>query len=356
MTPALQCRAITVGYDTVDVLDGLDLCVAAQEVVAVLGPSGSGKSTLLSTVAGFIDPRAGEVLLDGEVVADGRRSVPPEARNVAVVFQSGALWPHLTAADNVAYPMRRRGTGVATARSRAADLLATLGLDGLAERRPAELSGGQQQRVGLARALARGAGLYLFDEPTAHVDGPLRAALLAQMAERRAETGAAALYATHDAEEALAIADRVALLRDGRIVQLAAPAEIYGRPMDLWAARLTGPASLLAARGQVEGPGMVSVRIGDDQITVAGGAAPGCRNGAGVALVRADWARLGGPLPGVVEQTWYRGPHTDYRLASDAGTLDLREPGGPTAHAGERVGWELRQVWLVPDTQLGSGP
>lgn len=347
MIPALECRDVTVSYGAQIVLDALDLTVAPQEVVAILGPSGSGKSTLLSTVAGFLDPRGGQVRLAGEVVADARRSVPPEGRDVAVVFQHGALWPHMTAADNVAYPLRRQGLGTRAARRDAVQLLGRVGLAGLAERRPSELSGGEQQRVGLARALAKGAALHLFDEPTAHVDAPLRAALLEEVAARRADTGAAALYATHDAGEALAIADRVALLRSGRIVQIGPPGEIYARPADVWSARLTGPASLLDIAGRSDGRGGVTLRVGDHDVCVPGGAAPACGD-RGAVLVRADWATLGGPLPGVVRRAWYRGPHTDYALDTDAGMLEIRRPGPPTAHPGNRVGWELQRAWLVP--------
>lgn len=348
MTAAVECRDLEVAYGRQTVLHGLDLSVAPGEVVAMLGPSGSGKSTLLSTLAGFIDPCGGEVILAGDVVADARRSVPPEARDVAVVFQHGALWPHLTAVETVAYPLRRRGIKATAARRQAAELLERMGLEGLADRRPAQLSGGEQQRVGLARALARGAGLYLFDEPTAHVDSPLRAALLEEVATRRAEDGAAALYATHDSSEALAIADRVVLLRSGEIVQMGAPADVYAEPVDVWAARLTGPATVLSAVGRAVEHREVAVRIGAADVMVPGGCAPTCRGRTGAVLVRADWTRMGGPLPGVVVQTWYRGPHTDYHVSTDAGIVEVREPGPPTAAAGDRVGWSLQRAWVVP--------
>lgn len=348
MTPALHCRQLCAGYPGHPVLDGLDLNVAPEEVVAVLGLSGSGKSTLLSVIAGFLDPAGGEVAVGGEVVADARRSVPPEARDVAVVFQHGALWPHMTAAETVAYPFRRQGVDAGAASRQARDLLSRLGLEKLAERRPAELSGGEQQRVGLARALARRAGLYLFDEPTAHVDAPLREALLDEIAVRRADTGAAALYATHDAGEALAIANRVALLRDGRFRQVGTPADVYEQPTDVWGARLTGPASLLTANGRPLPHGRVSVEIADHTVTVAGGLAPGCENGRGDLLVRPDWVGLGGPLPGLVDRVSYRGPHTDYRLRTPVGQVDIRERGVPRARPGERSGWDLRRAWFVP--------
>ena len=168
---------------------------------------------------------------------------------MAMVFQNYALWPHLTALDTVAYPMRRRGVRRAQARREALEILARLHVADLADRHPAELSGGEQQRVGLGRALARDASLYLFDEPTAHLDTHVRGVFLEELLTRRRDSGAAALYATHDAEEALGVADRVALLAAGRVVQVGTPEEVYHRPVDLWAARLTGPASVLARPG-----------------------------------------------------------------------------------------------------------
>jgi ABC-type sugar transport system ATPase subunit len=155
------------------------------------------------------------------------------------------LWPHLTALDTVAYPLRRRGCAGSRLDSHAQQILDRLGIGGLGDRKPAQLSGGEQQRVGLGRALARQALLYLFDEPTAHLDAHLRDVFLGEIATRRRETAAAAIYATHDAAEALGLADRVALLIDGRVIQLGTPQQLYAEPVSAVAARLTGPASIL---------------------------------------------------------------------------------------------------------------
>ena len=166
------------------------------------------------------------------------------------MFQSYALWPHLTALDTVAFPLRMAGSGDGDARRRAGEILEALGIGDLGGRRPAAMSGGQQQRVGLARALARDATLFLLDEPTAHLDAATRAAAEALIAAQRALRGAAAVYATHDAAEALGVADRVALLRDGRIVQVGTPKEVYEQPVDEWAAVLTGPVSVIDLPGR----------------------------------------------------------------------------------------------------------
>jgi ABC-type Fe3+/spermidine/putrescine transport system ATPase subunit len=312
--PALEVRDLAAGYGGEPVLRGVSLTVAAGEVLALLGPSGSGKSTLLHAVAGFLEPAAGVIRVAGDTVAGPGRMVPPERRPVGVVFQNHALWPHLSALDTVAYPARRRGAGRAEARAEAAAVLELFGISALAGRRPAELSGGEQQRVGLARALARRARLYLFDEPTAHLDTHLRGLFLEQLGTRRRELGAAAVYATHDPEEALGLADRVALLRDGRLVQLGTAREVYERPVDVFAARLTGPASVLDADG-------------------------------GPVLVRPGWARWGGPLSGRLVEAWFRGPHSDHLVDTALGRLLIREPGPPCGRPGDEVSWSLLRSW-----------
>jgi ABC-type sugar transport system ATPase subunit len=319
--PALELRDVVVAYGGRAVVDGVSLRVAPGEVLALLGPSGSGKSTLLAAVAGFVPLAAGEVRLGGRTVAGGGRTVPPDRRDVGMVFQDHALWPHLSALDTVAYPLRRGGSGKWDARADAAEILGLLGIRSLADRRPAELSGGEQQRVGLGRALARQPTLYLFDEPTAHLDTHLRAVFLEELAERRRAQGAAAVYATHDAEEALGLADRVALLSAGRLVQLGTPVEVYEQPVDAFAARLTGPASV------IDEPHRRGERV----------------------LVRPGWALFGGWLRGRVRAVRFRGPYSDHLLATPYGELLIREPGPPSAAVGDGVTWTLLRSWPVRD-------
>jgi ABC-type Fe3+/spermidine/putrescine transport system ATPase subunit len=345
----LECRAVCLSYGSTPVLRDLDLALATGESVALLGPSGSGKTSLLYAVAGFLPVASGEILIGGEVVSRPGLQLAPERRDVAVVFQHYALWPHLSALETAAYPLRRRGVAGAEARRRALELLDLMGVAHLAERRPAELSGGEQQRVGVARALAREARLLLLDEPTAHLDTPLRVALMAELAEQRRRTGAAALYATHDVAEALAVADRVALLREGSMVQLGTPQQIYEEPVDLWAARLSGPASVLDANlvALDSDAGWARVRLDERDVPVALGPAAGAQRGPVQLLVRPDWASIGGYLDAVVASVWYRGPYTDYRLETSAGQLELREAGPPRAVGGERIGWRLERAWLL---------
>lgn len=342
MTIALECRGLGLTYGATQVLHAVDLRVEAGESVALLGPSGSGKTSLLYAAAGFLAPTAGEILIGGRTVSTPRSQVAPERRNVAMVFQHYALWPHLTAVETVAYPMRRRGSSRATSRTAALALLGRMGLAHLAERLPAQMSGGEQQRVGLARAVAREPDLFLFDEPTAHLDTPLRGALQEELASQRARTGTAALTATHDVAEALAGADRVVLLREGRVVQVGTPVEVYEQPVDPWAARLTGPAFTLDV-AVLEGG---VLRIGDGLVRVEGIPAD-APAGQVRLLVRPDWAALGGQLTGTIVAAWFRGPHTDYRLATPVGEIAIRQPGPPGEAIGATVGWRLERAWLL---------
>ncbi|MEO5941751.1 MAG: ABC transporter ATP-binding protein [Candidatus Limnocylindrales bacterium] len=348
--PVVEARGVAIGYDRALVVEGLDLAVAAGEMVVLLGPSGSGKTTILSAIAGFVSIRAGEIRIAGRVVATARRHEPPERRDVGVVFQGSALWPHLSAADTVAYPLRRRGASGADAQLQAGAILERFGIAHLAARRPAEMSGGEQQRVGLGRAVARGAALHLFDEPTAHLDGPLRDRLLDEIATARREAGAAGIYATHDTAEALAIADRVVLLRAGQVVQVGSPIEVYEAPVDAWAARLTGPASELEAT-------LVGIAGDLAEIELTGVRVRATVDGAGNAvdrrlarlLVRPDWASLGGSLTGCVTGVRFRGSHTDVDLTTPAGALTVRRPGPPSVAVGDEPGWTLTRARRLAD-------
>jgi ABC-type Fe3+/spermidine/putrescine transport system ATPase subunit len=351
--PAVECRGVTLAYGSIVVVPRLDLEVPAGETVALLGPSGSGKTTMLSAIAGFITIASGEILINGRTVASAVRHEPPERRNVGVVFQGYALWPHLNALDTVAYPIRRRGADAPDARHQAAEILDSLGIGYLAGRRPSELSGGEQQRVGIGRALAREASLYLFDEPTAHLDAALRGRIHVAIAARRKASGAAAIHATHDTAEALAIADRVVLIREGHVVQEGSPAGVYERPVDLWAAELTGPAWVIRMR-------VVDLHDGQARLEVAGspqtaalayeGQTP---QGEVHAVVRPDWVRLHGAIPGRVDTVAFHGTHSDYQLATAAGTIGVRVGGPPTVHPGDVVGWSVDRAW-IPATPVSG--
>lgn len=321
--PAVELRAMSVAHGPTTVVHAIDLTVLAGETVALLGPSGSGKSSLLAAVAGFLAPVGGEVHIAGRRVAGPGVAIPPEDRSVGVVFQNDALWPHLTVLQTVAYPIERRGVPRRQARAQALAFLERAGIVALADRRPARLSGGEQQRTGLARALAREAAVYLLDEPTGRVDAALKASLQRAIAEQVRDLHAAVLYATHDVEEALAIADRVVLMRGGRVVQLGTPLEVYERPVDAWSAQFTGIASVLTATAD----GMPH-ETGPTRV-----------------VVRPEWAGLGGDLWGRVEAVWFRGSHSDIDLSTPFGSLVIRTPGTTPLAAGEATAWHLRRAW-----------
>ncbi len=344
---ALRCVGLDLGYaGATPVLRGVEMGVAAGEAVALLGPSGSGKTTLLHAVAGFVAPAAGEIWLSGRRVSTARSSTPPERRRVGMVFQHYALWPHMPAVDTVAYPMRRRGMRRTAARARALDLLDRVGIAALADRRPHQLSGGEQQRVGLARALAGEPAIYLFDEPSAHLDAHLRASVRQELDRHRAATGAAAVYATHDTTEALSLADQVAVVHGGRLAQIGTPEQVYAEPVDATVAALTGTSSVLRGTTHRNPDGAISLRIGPIAAIVpgAGPAAPAAES----FLIRPDWASLGGDLPGTVTAVAFQGPASDYHLDTPGGAVVIREAGPPRARVGEAAGWTLHRCWPLP--------
>jgi iron(III) transport system ATP-binding protein len=248
------------------VLRRLDLEVADGSLTAVLGPSGSGKTTLLRILAGFEHADEGTVVLGGTVVADGRTHVPPERRQIGYVPQDGALFPHLSAAGNVAFGLPRASRRGA----RVEELLALVGLAGQGGRYPHQLSGGQQQRVAVARALATRPGLVLLDEPFSSLDAAMRAEVRDDVARVLRETGSTALLVTHDQDEALSLADEVAVLRDGLVAQRGTPEALYSNPLDPAMARFVGDANLLA--GELRGDEALTV-LGPLTVQWRGGAA-----------------------------------------------------------------------------------
>jgi iron(III) transport system ATP-binding protein len=235
-------------------LDNVSLAVADGEFVAVLGPSGCGKTTLLRQVAGFDRPDSGRILIGDTVVSTPEQQVPPEERRIGIVFQSYALWPHMTVAENVAYGLTVAGVRDPERTERVNAALALVELNGFAERRPALLSGGQRQRVALARCLVTEPSLVLLDEPLANLDVHLRAAMEREFARFHERTGTTMIYITHDQKEAMALADRIAVMDRGRVLQFATPSQLYREPADEAVARFIGdgmvvPAQVMATHG-----------------------------------------------------------------------------------------------------------
>jgi iron(III) transport system ATP-binding protein len=238
---AIACRALVKAFGPVRAVDGVDLDVPEGSICALLGPSGCGKTTALRLIAGFERPDGGEIRAGDRLLAGPGVFLPPERRRIGMVFQDYALFPHLTVTGNVAYGLGRRERRG----SRVAELLALVGLEGHADRRPNELSGGQQQRVALARALAAAPGLVLLDEPFSNLDASLRIQVRQEVRSILLAAGVTALFVTHDQEEALSLADTVAVMRDGRIEQAGTPEEVYGRPANRWVAGFLGDADVL---------------------------------------------------------------------------------------------------------------
>lgn len=242
-TPALVVSGLRKSFGRHRVLDGVDLTVSAGSVIAVLGPSGGGKTTLLRIVAGFEAPDDGTVVLAGRLVAGAGLSVPPERRKVGVVPQEGALFPHLDVAGNVGFGLPRGGRSA----ERVAEVLELVGLPGSQRKRPHQLSGGQQHRVALARALAPRPSLVVLDEPFSSLDAGLRAQVRDEVLYALRASGTTAIVVTHDQQEALSVADQVAVLLGGRIAQTADPATLYGSPASLAVATFVGDAVVMPA-------------------------------------------------------------------------------------------------------------
>jgi iron(III) transport system ATP-binding protein len=264
---ALEVSGVRKAFGATVVLDGVDLVVPTGTIAAVLGPSGGGKTTLLRIIAGFDDPDAGEVVLDGRKVAGADVRVPAERRRVGVVPQEGALFPHLDVAHNVAFGLPRGRESY----ERVAELLELVGLPGLQRSRPHQLSGGQQHRVALARALAPRPHLVVLDEPFSSLDAGLRAQIREEVTSALQSARTTAIVVTHDQQEALSMADQVAVLLGGRIAQCAAPASLYDAPASLAVATFVGDAVVLP--GDVNGAGRVQCVLGTLDIRADAGAA-----------------------------------------------------------------------------------
>ncbi|HYH37082.1 MAG TPA: ABC transporter ATP-binding protein [Azospirillum sp.] len=337
-TPVIELRGVSFAYPgtAAAAVSGIDLTIAPGELVAVIGPSGCGKSTLLRLIAGFLEPLEGTVLLDGVDVT----GVPARERNLGVVFQTYALFPHMAAWENVAYPLKVRGVVAAERQRRALAMLERVGLSALADRRPPELSGGQQQRVALARALVFSPHALLLDEPLSALDAALRIGMRDEIRRLQRSERIATLHVTHDQEEALSIADRVVVMRAGRIEQIAPPRELYEHPASRAVAAFVGHANLLD--GTVSGPDRVDTPIG--RLATMPHGLP-----AGVAvtiLIRPERVRLGAPPDGV---NGFAGSIVQDRFLGSVRRFDLAVPGGVlVAETGEAG--EVRTVHVPADS------
>jgi iron(III) transport system ATP-binding protein len=332
----ISMRGLSKRFGRVAAVDSLDLDAADGQITALLGPSGCGKTTTLRLISGFERPDAGVVELGGRTLSGNGSFVPPDKRRVGLVFQDYALFPHHDVFGNVAYALPSGAS-----RSRVDELLSLVGLEGTGSRHPHELSGGQQQRVALARALAADPDAVLLDEPFSNLDASLRDRMRREVRQILLEAGTTSIFVTHDQEEALSIADRVAVMRDGRIEQVGAPEEVYGRPASHWVAGFLGEADILPATAR---PGSVECELGTLPIDPP-------FHGPAEVIVRPESVALGsGPGPGGVTTRKARVMRREFyghdqllHLELDSGLkLRCRRPGFPAWHPDDRV-----RVWIA---------
>jgi len=308
---AIEFRAVVKRYGTTTAVDRIDLTIRRGELVTFLGPSGCGKTTSLRLIAGLELPTVGQVIIAGRDVSRD----PASERNVGMVFQSYALFPHMTVLDNAAYSPIVRGEPKAEAWAKARVILDQIGLSGLHHRLPGELSGGQQQRVAVARAIVQQPDVLLFDEPLSNVDAKLRRRVRGEIRALQRRFGLTAVYVTHDQEEALAVSDRIVVMDRGRIAQIGTPRELYDQPANAFVADFIGDANLL--RGEVAGGRFAA---GSLLLPVSGDA------GAATLSIRPERIRL---FPGgtdrIVSAT-YLGSRMEYLVESAAGDLLVSRP------------------------------
>ena len=343
---AVALDGVTKCFGKIIALDNVSLQVRRGELITLLGPSGCGKTTLLNLVAGFLKPEHGEILIDGALVTD----VPTHRREIGIMFQSYALFPHMTVAGNVGYGLKMRRIAKPEIACRVADTLALIKLDGLDDRKPRQLSGGQQQRVALARALVIRPKVLLLDEPFSALDRNLRASMQVEVKEIVRKLGVTTIFVTHDQGEALSLSDKIAVITQGHIRQIGTAADIYHRPADRFVASFVGDVNVLRARLERIAGAIATVALGPAHLQVPSRMLEGAAAGTAVDLfLRPEELRVaeaGAPVAanGVVAAQIYQGGHVDLYVdvpESVTGRVLLRVPGqDATARwpAGTRVG------------------
>jgi iron(III) transport system ATP-binding protein len=319
---SVELRGLTKRYGELAVVDDISLTIEHGRLVCLLGPSGCGKTTTLRLIAGFVEPSAGEIHVGNQLVSSPARTVPPERRNMSMIFQSYALWPHMTVAENVAYGLKLRRIDRATVDRKLGAMLATTHLGELADRYPGELSGGQQQRVALARALIVEPETLLLDEPLSNLDANLREEMRFEVRRLHDEYRYTTVYVTHDQSEAMTTADVIAVMNAGKIEQAGSPEEIYDRPRSQFVARFIGSCNVI--KGQALDQSHLSCAGG--KLRCSGGKlAPGAE---ALIAIRQHVVRLWASkpenmenvLPGIVARQVFLGASRDYLVEVPDGT------------------------------------
>ncbi len=336
---SISVQGVSKSYGPQAAVNAVSFEVPSNALFCVVGPSGCGKTTLLRLVAGLEVPDHGRILLGQAVVASEDQFVPPEERQVGVVFQSYALWPHMTVTENVAFPYEAQSTPRAEALRRAADHLKAVALLDLAERRPEALSGGQRQRVALARCLAGSARTILMDEPLANLDPHLRSAMETELRAFHDRSGVTTLYITHDQREAMALADVMAVMSDGQLQQMGAPQDIYARPANEMVARFIG-------RGTV-----VEADLDGTRASILGQDVPVAGSGQGrrrILLRPGDFTVADEGWPGAIASVQYRGGCWEASVEGSGVLEPLKLDFDRPVRMGETVRLRIAGGWVLP--------
>ncbi len=362
----LAIRGLGKAFGDLWVVRDLSLTVRDGEFLTLLGPSGCGKTTTLRMIAGLVAPTTGEITFGGRVLSSATTGtvVPPERRGMGMVFQSYAVWPHMTAAGNVAYPLRRARLARAEIEARTSQALSLVHLEPFADRYPQELSGGQQQRVALARALVMEPSVLLLDEPLSNLDANLRDEMRGELRDLQARLGITVIYVTHDQAEAMALSGRIAVMHAARTIQVAAPKELYERPADPFVAALVGAANFL--------PGVVAEHTGtatrirlldgtDAHVVTLPEQRPEGLGSRLLLCIRPEDLEIdgAGSLHGTVARSTYLGSRVD--LLVQVGSLTVRVDGSRelSLRPGDRVTLRVRRAVAYPDDAVrsaGEGP
>lgn len=336
----VELAGLTKRYGTVTAVDGVSLSLERGDLLCLLGPSGCGKTSTLRLIAGFVQPTTGEIRVGNRIISSAGWAEPPERRNMSMIFQSYALWPHMTVAENVAYGLRLRRLPKAEIAGKVAAILAVTRITALAQRFPGELSGGQQQRVSLARALVVEPDILLLDEPLSNLDANLREEMRFEIRRLHDQTRYTTVYVTHDQTEAMTAADRIAVMNDGRVEQAGTPEEIYKKPHSQFVARFIGGTNIFEGAAR------------DGAVHCEGGLVLGCSNRADamagnryvsvrqhdVTISQSEPVATSNKVQGTVSRHVYLGSHRDYIVILDSG-LRIRAiaPDSVAIPEGERV-------------------
>jgi spermidine/putrescine ABC transporter ATP-binding subunit len=354
---AIEYEDVTKTFGDVTAVDGISFEVEDGELLALLGPSGSGKTTTLRMLAGFETPTSGTISLAGDDVT----RVPTHKRDTGMVFQDYALFPHMTVGENVAFGLERQGVPANEVRERIEQVLALVDLAGFADRDPKTLSGGQQQRVATARAIAIEPEVLLMDEPLGALDKRLRDQLEVELTEIQADLGITTLYVTHNQEEALTIADRIAVMNDGQIEQIASPMEVYEEPATEFVADFIGDTNFLEGTLQEVADGRLVLETTNGELEVNASTAPA--DGSGRVFVRPEKLTAHDPttttttqntLPGYVDRRLFLGSKVRYFVDVDGRQVVVDESNRHASSIHD-VGDEVTLAWSVQDTRLASG-